>query len=123
MFPRARIMPCNNDQKLEAKTDRRPPPPTRRASAAPWLVILIYRPLSAGRAESLWKGLSGREPRKAETGQGWPVLPAPGAATERGKFSRSENPRWGQAFWLLCRDWQSDSRVRRETKRSAHAVT
>ncbi|PTQ68669.1 hypothetical protein C8K61_11035 [Pseudomonas sp. GV071] len=36
---------------------------------------------------------------------------------ERGEFSRSENPRWGQAFLLtFSATGKSESRVRRETK-------
>ena len=95
-----------------------------------WLLILIliYSAPSGGRAESLRRGLSGREPLKAKTGQGRPVLPAPGATTKRGKSQRSGDPYGGARpfgyFWVVRQSGnaKSTSRVRRETKRSANAI-
>src|SRR6218665_1621448 len=63
-------------------------------------------------------------PRKAKTGQGWPVLPTPGAMTKRGNPKRSVGPYGGASVFclLFVAMTKSESRVRRETKRPAHAV-
>ncbi len=60
---------------------------------------------SAGRVESLWKGVSRMDAARGVKGQGWPFTPAPGAMMERGnptKSGRMQGARPFAYFWGVC---------------------
>jgi len=57
-------------------------------------------PLSGGRAQVAWKGLSGMDAARAALGQGWPVAAGPWNVTGAREPRRSRGRMQGQAFLL-----------------------
>jgi len=57
-------------------------------------------PLSGGRAQVAWKGLSGMDAARAALGHGWPVAAGPWNVTGAREVERSETRMQGQAFLL-----------------------
>ncbi|GEM_PF-2619755 len=55
-------------------------------------------PLSAGRAQVMWKGLSGMDAARAAMGQGWPFAAGPWNVTGAREPRRSRGRMQGQAF-------------------------
>ena len=60
----------------------------------------IDSPLSEGRAQVVWKGLSGMDAARAALGHGWPVAAGPWNVTGARGVERSETRMQGQAFLL-----------------------
>ncbi len=76
-------------------------------------------PLSGGRAQVLHRGVRGMDAEQGTMGQGWPVETTLGAAPERGKSERSEDPHGGaNGFGYFCPD-KSDPPSRAEPALSA----
>jgi hypothetical protein len=78
-------------------------PTLRRASAnasSRGLTDATEPPLSGGRAQVTWKGLSGMDAARAALGQGWPVAAGPWNVTGAREPRRSRGRMQGQAFLL-----------------------
>jgi len=57
-------------------------------------------PLSGGRMESAWRGVSGMDAARGVKGHGWPLYAGPRNVDEMREVSRSETRMQGQAFLL-----------------------
>ncbi len=57
-------------------------------------------PLSGGRMESAWRGVSGMDSARGVKGHGWPLYAGPRNVDEMREVSRSETRMQGQAFLL-----------------------
>ncbi len=80
--------------------------PTLRSLEAPTTASLhglsdtTESPLSGGRAQVAWKGLSGMDAARAAMGQGWPFAAGPWNVTGAREPRRSRGRMQGQAFLL-----------------------
>ncbi len=107
---------------------RHPSPACGRGAGGEGLLILLLAPFIAGRMESPCRGLSRRDAARGTSGHGRPVVPCPRSGDGMREPAAQRRAKVGARpfgfFWVVRQSGNAkrNSRVRRETKRSAHAI-